>query len=825
MARIRRDGRCPTRWRWPLLLLLLLLGACGRASDQRPPYEAAEEALRRGAIDEALSHVDRGVTAIGADRNTPAAHGLRLLRAEILLAKPDVAGASALLDASIPDGAEFQALQPRIRYVQARLEIARGQLKQALSTLESIDVFDHEQDVDLDVGVLAGQALLRLGRLDEGERRLRTTLEAAERRGDRYRQMLALNNLGMRFVNQRRVDEALPWFNRVIAFTDLEDTSVYAFALNNAGACYARLGLFEQALNLQQRSVALQERRGTAGPYGQAVGELGATYLLMEDVPRAVPFLAKALKIALDANLRTDAALAARNLAAAHVHIEQWEEAARFNEQARMLAPPDAADRVSFSTIHAADIARGRGNTSEAIRLFRHVLAQPEVEPALRWAAHDGLAGIARLSGHSNEAAAQFEAALQTLERTRADLSRTEYRLSFANRITRFYQTYVNLLIEQGEVERALSIAESSRGRVLAERHGVGVPAAASARSFQSLAATTGTTLVSYWLGPDRSFVWVVNASGVRLQTLAPAGEIEPLIRKHQEALHSAVADPLAASGAGEQLRQLLIAPFADTLKPGASLVVVPDGPLHGLNLETLPAPGSPRRYWVEDVEIQVAPSLALLGRPATPNGARSLLAIGNPTPRDPEFPALRYASAEMSSIVRHFGEGASRSYDGPRASPAALRDAGADQFSLVHFTAHATANRESPLDSAVILSGPDDAYKLYAREVAELPLRAELVTVSACRSAGERVYSGEGLVGFAWAFLRAGSRRVIAGLWDVDDRSTAELMDVMYARLAAGDSPPRALRAAKLALLTKGGVTAKPYYWAPFQVFTLTPS
>ena len=65
----------------------------------------------------------------------------------------------------------------------------------------------------------------------------------------------------------------------------------------------------------------------------------------------------------------------------------------------------------------------------------------------------------------------------------------------------------------------------------------------------------------------------------------------------------------------------------------------------------------------------------------------------------------------------------------------------------------------------------------------------------------------------------------MIAGLWDVDDRSTAELMDVMYARLAAGDSPPRALRAAKLALLAKGGVTAKPDHWGPFQVFTVSPN
>jgi CHAT domain-containing protein len=103
------------------------------------------------------------------------------------------------------------------------------------------------------------------------------------------------------------------------------------------------------------------------------------------------------------------------------------------------------------------------------------------------------------------------------------------------------------------------------------------------------------------------------------------------------------------------------------------------------------------------------------------------------------------------------------------------------------------------------------------------MPLRAELVTVSACRSAGERAYTGEGLIGFAWAFLRAGARRVVAGLWDVDDRSTAELMDSMYGRLAAGDSPPAALRQAKLEMIARGGTAAKPYYWAPFQVFTVT--
>jgi CHAT domain-containing protein len=64
----------------------------------------------------------------------------------------------------------------------------------------------------------------------------------------------------------------------------------------------------------------------------------------------------------------------------------------------------------------------------------------------------------------------------------------------------------------------------------------------------------------------------------------------------------------------------------------------------------------------------------------------------------------------------------------------------------------------------------------------------------------------------------------VIAGLWDVDDRSTAELMDRVYAGLRAGDSPSRALRSAKLFLVRQGGNLARPYNWGPFQIFTVAP-
>ena len=254
-------------------------------------------------------------------------------------------------------------------------------------------------------------------------------------------------------------------------------------------------------------------------------------------------------------------------------------------------------------------------------------------------------------------------------------------------------------------------------------------------------------------------------------------------------------------------------------------MVIVPDRSLHAINFETLPVPGAKRHYFIEDVELQTAPSLSLLSvAPAAPRRAPTLLLMGDPAPRAPEFPALKYASAEIDSVSKYFPADGVTAYKAERASPAAYRTATPERFSYVHFTAHAAANLQSPLDSAVILSGTDDAYKLYARDVAQVPLRAELVTVSACRSAGERSYSGEGLIGFSWAFLRAGASRVIAGLWDVDDRSTVQLMDDLYAKIAAGDTAAHALREAKLALIAKGGNYAKPDLLGPLPGFHPRP-
>jgi CHAT domain-containing protein len=572
--------------------------------------------------------------------------------------------------------------------------------------------------------------------------------------------------------------------------------------------------------------VQLHTGRGTRADYAQALAGLGNTLILQGDARQALPFIRQALTVAKASNLPADAALWAGNLASANIDLREWDEAARFNDEAQTLKRATGTGSLVHNTLIAAQIAQGRGQLAEARRLFEDALAGGAADASVRWSAHAGLAGVAIDNLEPDRAFRHFEAALETIEKTRSELLKTEYKLTFLSRLILFYQAYVDALIDQGRIERALEVSESSRGRVLAERNSLAPPTKTTMAAMQRAAAQSGTVLLSYWLGPRRSYVWVVTATAVHGVALPPADEIAALVKQFRAVLDNGVADPLTASAtAGDALYRVLVQPLEPWLPRGARLVIVADGAVHALNFETLPAGGGARHYWIDDVEIQMAPALSMLSAaPAAHKAAPSLLLVGDPAPHPPDFPALKYAGAEMANISKHFAAAGVAAYQGARASPAAYRSAAPDRFTFVHFTAHAATNVESPLDSAVILAGPEDAYKLYARDVAQLPLRADLVTVSACRSAGERAYSGEGLVGFALAFLRAGASRVIAGLWDVDDRSTADLMDQLYARVAAAAPPAQALREAKRAMIARGGNYAKPYYWGPFQLFTVVP-
>jgi tetratricopeptide (TPR) repeat protein len=622
----------------------------------------------------------------------------------------------------------------------------------------------------------------------------------------------------MSHLQRGRYDEALPYFERVAALPEIGGTTVLAQALNNAGIAYARLGQFDRAVRSQERAVAIH-RSGPPRAYLEAVGALGNTYVLERSPRAAVSHLQEAFDTAKRLGMSGEAALWAGNLASAHADLGDWDAAERYNDEARRLGAGSERANPVYITLTDAQIAAGRQQRGLASRLYRDVLSSTP-PPAVRWTAQAGMARLSVDERRFDRAGQWFEAALHTIEETRSDLLKTDYRLTFLNRLIEFYQDYVDLLITQGEVGRALVVAESSRARVLAERIG-GTPIAGQLDTVRAVAHASHTVLVSFWLAPRRSFAWVVSDRSINYVELPPVSAIAPLVRGYQAVIADAMADPLSRTTAGDRLYQAVIEPLRPWLPAGTTAVVVADGPLHDVNLETLPVPGPSRHYLIEDLALQIAPSLFALERSPSQTVLQPLLLVGDAEPREPQFPALPSAKIEMARVAKHFPPAAVTELHGAAATPDAVLQATRGNFGVIHFTAHAVAQPDAPLDSAIVLSGPDEGYKLYARDIADLQLHAALVTVSACRSAGEGALSGEGLVGFSWAFLRAGTRRVVAGLWDVDDRSTMALIDEFYARLAAGESAVASLRAAKLVLLRGGGPRARPYHWGSLQLFT----
>jgi CHAT domain-containing protein len=808
-------------------IILAIAGFSCRQPIQHRFESALEQArlsLRRGEFAEARRLAEHG-QKLSLNVDAAWSWRFRLLGAEAAILSRNFAEAAPITQASLPAAHEFDVLRARQKYLAARVSAATGQLETAHRLLgDARPLAAIRSDVRLEVDHLDGQVLMRLGKWSEAESLLHQVVDATDP-SDGYHQAIALNDLGMGHVVRSQFDQALPYFERVIAFEELKDFAIYASSLANVGTCYQRLGEFDRAMAVQRRALEIQARRARPEHFVQALGEMGNLYVLRGEPLQAEPYLKRAYEASIAANLPSDAAVWASNLAEAETRIGRWDEAERYNAESTRLKSAAGSGRLVYNTLVAAAIAEGRGRLDEAHHQYEQAVQDPNADQSVRWGAHAGLAGVAVKQRDPSRAAREFQAALDIIEQTRSDLLKTDYKLSYLTQLISFYRDYVALLVSERQVERALEVADSSRGQVLAERQHVAAPPRAHARELRRLSASTRTILVSYWLTPDGSFAWVVRPDGIKLVDLPRSPEIEALSRAHQAAIANTLSNPLAEDSPGARLFRLIVAPVLGVLPPGQRVVIVPDGALHAINFETLPVDAARRHYWIEDVEIQVAPSLAALTVRSRPAPAeRTALVVGDPAPRPPEFPSLRFAPAEMASVRDRLGAERVTAFERERATPAAYRDAQPGRYAFVHFAAHATANIDSPLDSAVILSGPENGYKLYARDVAAQPLAAELVTVSACRSAGGRAYSGEGLIGFAWAFLRAGARRVVAGLWDVEDRATARLMDGLYERIAAGDSPSRALRRAKLNIIKEAGGAAPPYTWGGFELFTIIP-
>lgn len=284
------------------------------------------------------------------------------------------------------------------------------------------------------------------------------------------------------------------------------------------------------------------------------------------------------------------------------------------------------------------------------------------------------------------------------------------------------------------------------------------------------------------------------------------------------------------------QLYQDLLEPARLALNQAKQLVIIPDGPLWHLPFATLgEGSGADFQYLVEQKPLTTVASLTLyqkLKRRKKRSPIR-IAAFGDPTFTNsnethnnpplsvatrPERTLLRPLPAtkqEVRAIQALFPD--TQTYLGARATEEQIKSLGSD-ITWLHVGSHAFFNPETRNTQAgVYLSTPPvfkegkDNGVLQYREIYNLQLNLDLLVLSACQTALGSDAGGQGLLGLTRAFQFAGTRAIVASLWEVDDNATAELMKHFYRNLKQGKSVDEALRQAQISMITR---VNKPRSW-----------
>jgi CHAT domain-containing protein len=272
-------------------------------------------------------------------------------------------------------------------------------------------------------------------------------------------------------------------------------------------------------------------------------------------------------------------------------------------------------------------------------------------------------------------------------------------------------------------------------------------------------------------------------------------------------------------------------------------LIIVPDGILYFLPFETLIDEKwkDGNRFLVERYDVSYAPSATTLKwlatSPVSVVPSEGLLAIGDPDYNhlSPElagnrsshgnflaveaiYDSLPTSREEIKTISKYFPKHRRKLFLGADAREEILKNSNGHRFSVVHLACHSYIDESHPYRSALVFSAPgagmEDGF-LQVRELYNLRLPADLVVLSACRTARGRMESWEGVLGMPRIFFYTGARSVVSTLWPIDDRSTALFMDRFYGGLSRGLSKSKSLQRAKIDMIHAG--YADPHYWAPF--------
>ncbi len=451
----------------------------------------------------------------------------------------------------------------------------------------------------------------------------------------------------------------------------------------------------------------------------------------------------------------------------------------------------------------------------------------------------------------------EVDPALLAQEREAADRQR---RLAW--RLARTPQAQAGGL--RDEVAAALRDLDTARGRLrAASPRYAAIAHPAPLRVDRARADLLGAdeAIFEFWLGQTQSYLWVLRPDGLESYELPPRAQIAGSVRALLDGVTTArrvdAGVPLerraALDAESEAAVRRLASALAQQVLPPAlrarwprQAAIVADAELQGVPFALLadelvdgerPAP-------VLLPSIAALRSLRELPERHSAGAGAAILADPVFAPDDPRLQPHRDASvprpaeardAAIAGLPRLLASRAEAQAIAALASSerswlaldfAASREAAmrADwsAYAFAHFATHAVLDARHPQLSGIVLSLYDEAGRaqdgfLRVDDLYALRMPVELVTLGACDSAQGADLPGEGVLSLARAFFYAGTRRVVANLWSVDDRASAAFMHAFYRHLLQGGlRPPQALARAQ-EQLRQNPRFASAYYWSGF--------
>lgn len=334
------------------------------------------------------------------------------------------------------------------------------------------------------------------------------------------------------------------------------------------------------------------------------------------------------------------------------------------------------------------------------------------------------------------------------------------------------------------------------------------------------------SALLSYYIATDEIFIFIVTKKGIKAVTKQKSESFEKHANSLRNAIKYNVTSAFIASAMG--LHEQLIPKLPKNI---SELVILPDGVLGTIPFEALIDPESESTdyatapFLIRDYHVSYDYSATLFTQRETDDDETDakILLVAPVSFGDNEVKMATLPGSEKEIMeIRYLFMGTNspptvKAKEDASESYLKLEDL--DKYKYLHFATHGLVNESEPALSRIFLTpGQGEDGSLYAGEIYNLKINADLVTLSACETGLGKVTKGEGVVGLSRALQYAGAKNIIVSLWQVADASTSQMMIEFYKYNLSNDHHGynTALRQAKLSLLNSEEYN-RPYYWAPF--------